>query len=88
MKKSVKKIVMYPDGATAKTREELNYVQDRVTIQLRAYDADGHYIKGDEYEGGNETIWLLGFSIDEAIEVVKSALFQSKHISRKFDVEK
>ena len=91
MKKAVKKIKLYSkriaeNRALFKASQE--GVGGRITLQLRVYDEDGKYVTGDEYEGGNETIWLVGFDIGRAIEVVKSALLNSRHISDFFEVEK
>jgi len=60
--------------------------KSRVTIQLRMYGKDGKYIP-EKSSRGNETIWIKNTSIEQAFEIVKSALMGSRNLSESFWVE-
>jgi hypothetical protein len=59
--------------------------KQRITIQLRNYDKDGNY-DNLEYKG-NETIHIKNASLNEAFEIIKCALMNSKLIDSNFEVE-
>jgi hypothetical protein len=76
-----KKIILFPNDG-----REIPVDRSRITVQLRRYDENGVYEAGSEDGEGNETIWLRGFSIDEAYETIKSALLNSRLIGTDFKV--
>jgi len=67
-------------------KRRMDVGKERITIQLRAYDKDGNYMDNDNSKN-NQTIHIKDCDIYHAYEIVKSALMNSGHISKDFDIE-
>jgi hypothetical protein len=59
--------------------------KERITIQFRKYDEGGNY-DIEDYKG-TETIHLKNCNLNEAFEIVKSALMGSRLIDENFEIE-
>ena len=77
------KIIFTP---AVKKEEEKSEGRSRITIQLRAYDAEGNYDRTLEGKS-NQTIHIKDTSLSKAYELLKSSIFNSNVFSKDFEIE-
>lgn len=77
----MKKLVVKPIAPTFSS-----HPGERVTVQLRDYNEHGRYWRRPDGTG-NETIHFVNCTLDQAYEIIKASLLNSRLVDPKIIVE-